>query len=223
MRVVVKFSSVCLSHTHTYTVAIVMIANDSEIYAGMTGIFTCVATGIPNPNITWWVDGAVLEMSDRVKIMTAEQVEENVTFVRSNLEICDIEAGDANLYTCVATVPDQNVNASFSLTVITIAPEITDPPVNFTVVVGTTVELGCQAVGAPPPSITWSVEVDGAVQELTNSSANIISTDEIELNTVRSILRVDTVSATASYTCTAVNTVGSASATAIITVQGMCI
>ena len=200
-----------------------MIANDSEIYAGMTGIFTCVATGIPNPNVTWWVDGAVLEMSDRVKIMTAEQVEENVTFVKSNLEICDIEAGDANLYTCVATVPDQNMNASFSLTVITIAPEITDPPVNLTVVVGTTIELGCQAVGAPPPSIIWSVEVDGAVQELTNSSANIISTDVmIELNTVRSILRVDA-SATASYNCTAVNTVGSASATAIITVQGMCI
>ena len=199
-----------------------MIANDSEIYAGMTGIFTCVATGLPNPNISWWVDGAVLEMSDRVKIMTAEQVEENVMFVRSNLVICDIEAGNANVYTCVATVPDRNVNASFSLTVISIAPEITDPPVNFTVVVGTTIELGCQAIGAPPPSIIWSVDVDGAVQELTNSSANIISTDVIELNTVRSILRVDA-SATASYNCTAVNTVGSASATAIITVQGMCI
>ena len=207
--------SVCLSHTHAHTVSIVMISNNTQLYAGGSGLFTCVATGTPDPYITWQVNGEDLLESDRIKVTVQFEESGGVTFVKSILEVCDAQTRDAAEYVCVAEVPRLNDTASFNLDVLTMAPTIEIPPADRTIVNGTVIGLECQATGAPRPSIVWTV--DGDVIE---SGVQMVSMSVI---TVYSTVFLGAVTASADYVCNATNDLGSDSATASVTVQCMCV
>lgn len=199
---------------------IVLISNNTEIDAGNTVLLMCVATGIPTPEISWLKNNALLITDERVFTMNETFDEENITFVRSVLEICDSEADDTATYTCVASVPQLTATASVNLTVNTAPAVITEPPENQTIVTGSDVALSCAAVGAPLPSIIWRTA--GGVDVVNDSSVTISTVVTVEGGAaiVRSTLSLTAVVADAGYICVASNGFLADIERAYITVQG---
>ena len=210
-----------------HTVDIVVISDNTEIYAGSTGIFTCVAEGIPSPYLHWKVNGEYLEENDRIKTSIWNETINNTLFITSLLEICNVDINDTAEYVCVASVPGQNDTASFYLTVLTMAPEIVVPPTDVTVVNGTDVQLTCQAEGAPRPVVTWSVGDSGSGSPVAKRSVGYgdiesgVTSTAIGETTVNSTLDLRPATVTKDYVCTADNYLGTDSATATVTVQCM--
>ena len=191
-----------------------LISNDTEIFAGTTAIFQCSATGIPDPTLSWIMNGEELNASERIKITMANETIDNVTFFKSYLEICDAELGDSGMYVCVAEVPGQFDTASFNLTVVTLPAMITIAPANVTIVNGTDVELECEGSGAPLPTVEWTRNG--------GSHGGVVNIAQVDAITVNSTLLLERVMVGADYTCSVSNDFGSDDATATITVQCMC-
>ena len=83
--------------------------------------FTCVATGRPRPNITWWrleSDGSVVQQvtnkENKTSITTVPLGEREVT---STLTILWVNASDGGMYSCVADNEASSTSASATLTV----------------------------------------------------------------------------------------------------------
>ena len=85
--------------------------------AGNTVTFVCVASGNPNPSISWNRGDSVLSNDSRVTIYEDLVTENAMTFVQSILELCSAEQADAGQYSCIAENTLGNDTASFMLTV----------------------------------------------------------------------------------------------------------
>ena len=85
------------------TAEIVIAPRNSTILEGNTVILTCVALGVPNPDVMWQKDGVDLTNSTRNNIYFDELEVGGVMFVQATLEICSVEVGDAGLYSCYAS------------------------------------------------------------------------------------------------------------------------
>ena len=185
----------------------------------------CVATGIPNPHISWLKDGEPsIEQEMHLQTMDVVFNERNVTFVKSVLEIQNAHSNDTGIYTCVASVPRLEATDSFNLTVITLSASIISPPINQTIIIASGVALTCTAIGIPPPSFTWRVFPPEVGEVMFSTSRTLISTQvsvEEGIPVVNSTLNVTSVAADTGYSCEAINDYGTDTATAYITVQGM--
>jgi len=182
----------------------------------------CVATGIPNPQISWLKNDTLLEEGEHIRIIDDFFEDENITFVKSVLEIRDAQSNDTSIYKCVASVPRLEATDSFNLTVITAPASITSPPINQTVIAGGDVVLSCTATGIPLPSLAWRM-LSPVSEEVSNTSSTVIFTWvslEEEVSMVTTTLHVVSVVADSEYSCEASNNYGSDSATAYITLQG---
>ena len=69
---------------------------------GDTASFTCQATGVPFPTISWYFNGALVNMSNTMKYTTSE-VTLNTTTINNTLTITSVESSDVGTYTCNAT------------------------------------------------------------------------------------------------------------------------
>ena len=204
------------------SVSVVSISNNTEIDAGTTGVFMCVAAGIPNPQISWLKNDTLLEEDEHIRIMDDLFEHENITFVKSVLEIRDVQSNDTSTYMCVASVPRLEAANSFNLTVISAPASITSPPINQTVIAGGDVVLSCAATGIPLPSLAWRM-LSPVGEEVTNTSSTLIFTWlslEEEVPVVTTTLHVVSLVADSEYSCEASNNYGSDTATAYITLQG---
>ena len=89
----------------------------TTVDAGSTITFVCVASGDPNPSISWNRGDTVLNNDSRVTIYEDLVTENGVTFLQSILELCSTEKADAGQYSCYADNTFGNDTASFVLTV----------------------------------------------------------------------------------------------------------
>ena len=62
--------------------------------------FSCQATGEPVPTITWYFDGAVINVSDTSQYNVSSST--NGTFITSLLTVLYTQSSDAGIYTCEA-------------------------------------------------------------------------------------------------------------------------
>ena len=84
---------------------------------GNTINFVCVASGDPNPSISWNRGDTILNNDSRVTTFEDLVTEDGVTFVQSILELCSAEEADAGQYSCFADNTFGSHTASFVLTV----------------------------------------------------------------------------------------------------------
>jgi len=80
----------------------------------MSITFTCQATGVPLPNITWYFNNTKLVFPNTKYEMNLTIV--NSTTVSSNLTVHDVASSDVGLYMCLASNGAGNANVSGVLT-----------------------------------------------------------------------------------------------------------
>ncbi|XP_053441958.1 palladin isoform X3 [Nycticebus coucang] len=128
---------------------------DLTIQEGKLCRMDCKVSGLPNPDLSWQLNGRPIRPDSTHKML----VRENGVH---SLIIEPVTAQDAGIYTCIAT--NRAGQNSFSLELVVAAKEVHKPPMfieklqNTGVADGYPVRLECYVSGVPPPQIFWKKE-----------------------------------------------------------------
>ncbi|XP_035390960.1 neural cell adhesion molecule 2 isoform X4 [Electrophorus electricus] len=115
-------------------------------------MFTCIASGSPDPELTWHRKGRQIETSEQYVLNTLEGG-------KSTLTVRNIRQGDGGPYTCRATNKAGSKESELLLKVF-VQPHITHLR-NVTAVEGSAAMISCTAEGEPLPEIFWRRATDG--------------------------------------------------------------
>ena len=186
--------------------------------------FRCIATGIPQPIITWSSDN-----DDVIEPSINKPMEDDNTTILSEILLVNIEMDDFVNYTCSAMNQFNTVNASAALInasmryyslykelfiivfCVAAIPIITVPPQDAVVLLGGNVMFTCTAIGVPAPIITWSNEVNGSINATSNVTMDTSTTSTLVLTNLTELYFNQ------SYTCTASNEHGMSDSSAVLT------
>ncbi|XP_061672486.1 hemicentin-1 [Syngnathoides biaculeatus] len=127
-------------------VAHVEPAEPVTVIKGSLVTLTCEARGVPPPTLTWMKDGQPLSLHRNLLLDGQE----------TRLQLPDVAASDAGLYSCVASNQAGSSTKSFNLTILE-PPKISkfSAPEELTIAVNKPLELECSAEGVPPPTLSW--------------------------------------------------------------------
>ncbi|KTG32167.1 hypothetical protein cypCar_00042062, partial [Cyprinus carpio] len=114
--------------------------------------FTCITSGSPDPQVTWYWKGHVIERSEQYVLNTLDGG-------KSTLTIKNIRQGDGGPYTCRASNKAGSSESQLFLKVF-VQPHITQLR-NVTAVEGSAAMISCTAEGEPLPEISWRRASDG--------------------------------------------------------------
>ena len=99
-------------------VSIVVSSGNIGIDPGQSVLLTCISRGLPLPSIMWTdPSGSVITRytNPRIKVFESTETRQGVTFVRSILQLCDINRMDSGEYTCIADNTFSNDTATISV------------------------------------------------------------------------------------------------------------
>ncbi|XP_041648005.1 hemicentin-1 [Cheilinus undulatus] len=156
--------------------------------------FSCDATGIPPPSLSWLKNGRPIENS--------ESLEMHIFSGGSKLQIARSQLSDSGTYTCVASNVEGKARKSYRLT-IQVPPSISgsEMPSEMGVLLNESVQLVCRVQGTPTPTIQWLK--DGEVIKNAENTGIRISPD----HSILTVTGAHT-SNSGKYTCVATNTAG---------------
>uniref|UniRef100_A0A671UGF0 Roundabout homolog 1-like n=1 Tax=Sparus aurata TaxID=8175 RepID=A0A671UGF0_SPAAU len=199
-------------HASTVPPAFAIRPRNQVVAVGRTVTFQCEATGNPQPAIFWQKEGSesLLFSSQPQQPFSRLSVSQ-----MGSLTITDVQRSDGGFYSCQALNIAGSVITKALLEVTDSGsdhppPVIRQGPVNQTVPVDSTVVLGCQTAGTPPPTVHW--KRDGAVVSPVDSRMSIANTGSLEI-------RYAKLGDTGFYTCVASSPNGEASWTAYLQVE----
>ncbi|XP_065551612.1 hemicentin-2 [Lathamus discolor] len=152
-------------------------------------VLSCEATGIPQPEVTWQKDGVGIAGGPGLKVLPNGQ-----------LHLLRASPGDAGTYLCVARNPSGTAAGRTRL-IVQVPPVIAAGPAELAVLEGLEVLLPCAARGVPDPRVSWSR--DGAPVWGWGGKATVLPSGDLLLRDVQE-------GDAGSYSCTAVNSAGSA-------------
>ncbi|XP_067461666.1 receptor-type tyrosine-protein phosphatase S-like isoform X2 [Thunnus thynnus] len=171
-----------------------------------TATMLCAASGIPDPEISWFKDFLPVDPSTS---------QGRIKQLRSGaLQIENSEETDQGKYECVAT-NSQGVRYSSPAnlyvrgatdTLRRVPPRFSISPSNHEIMPGGSVNITCVAVGSPMPYVKWML----GNEDLTPEDEMPIGRNVLELNGVRE---------SANYTCVAMSSLGIIEATAQVLVK----
>ncbi|XP_055007692.1 receptor-type tyrosine-protein phosphatase S-like [Boleophthalmus pectinirostris] len=173
-----------------------------------TATMLCAASGIPDPEISWFKDFLPVDTStNQVRIKQ----------LRSGaLQIDNSEETDQGKYECVAT-NSQGVRYSSPAnlyvrgatdTLRRVPPRFSILPSNHEIMPHGSVNITCVAVGSPMPYVKWML----GSEDLTPEDEMPVGRNVLELNGVRE---------SANYTCVAMSSLGIIEATAQVLVKSL--
>ncbi|RXN18375.1 hemicentin-2 isoform X1 [Labeo rohita] len=122
------------------------LESESEVMTSLVGsslILRCEASGIPEPEVTWYRNGLQLAAGNGLRIE------------RQQLEIVGVQVADGGVYTCKVSNIAGQVDRTFRVTVH--VPPVMEGPLHETLTqnMGSHITLICEASGVPVPSIAW--------------------------------------------------------------------
>ncbi|XP_023267344.1 receptor-type tyrosine-protein phosphatase S-like isoform X11 [Seriola lalandi dorsalis] len=170
-----------------------------------TATMLCAASGIPDPEISWFKDFLPVDPSTS---------QGRIKQLRSGaLQIENSEETDQGKYECVAT-NSQGVRYSSPANLYVrelrevrrVPPRFSILPSNHEIMPGGSVNITCVAVGSPMPYVKWML----GSEDLTPEDEMPIGRNVLELNGVRE---------SANYTCVAMSSLGIIEATAQVLVK----
>lgn len=192
----------------------------------------CSSFAVPLPNITWLMNGSVLDLSMSVQVSSTIEGQFN-TF--SELTLSQLSFNNTGSYSCMATNELASVQSSTSSSALiivnskyclcyygivmfilsdTLVPVvILESPVDSVVNETDTVMYSCVAKGLPTPTIIWSTPLQSNLASINDPT--IIVSESVdrqppEASTVESRLQFTSImdSDATSYTCSASNVPG---------------
>ncbi|XP_065810014.1 receptor-type tyrosine-protein phosphatase S-like isoform X4 [Labrus bergylta] len=166
-----------------------------------TATMLCAASGIPDPEISWFKDFLPVDPSSS---------QGRIKQLRSGaLQIENSEETDQGKYECVAT-NSQGVRysspANLYVRVRRVPPRFSISPSNHEIMPGGSVNITCVAVGSPMPYVKWML-----------GSEDLTPEDEMPIG--RNVLELKGVRESANYTCMAMSSLGIIEATAQVLVK----
>ncbi|XP_034146356.1 receptor-type tyrosine-protein phosphatase S isoform X3 [Esox lucius] len=168
-----------------------------------TATMLCAASGIPDPEISWFKD--FLPVEPRASQGRIKQLRSAV----GALQIENSEETDQGKYECVAT-NSQGVRysspANLYVRVRRVPPRFSILPSNHEIMPGGSVNITCVAVGSPMPYVKWML----GSEDLTPEDDMPVGRNVLELNGVRE---------SANYTCVAMSSLGIIESTAQVSVK----
>ncbi|XP_071316928.1 roundabout homolog 1-like isoform X1 [Trachinotus anak] len=180
--------------------------------AGRTVTFQCEATGNPQPAIFWQREGSE---SLLFSYQPPQPYSRLSVSQMGSLTITDVQHSDGGFYSCQALNIAGSVITKALLEVTDSGsdhppPVIRQGPINQTVPVDSTVVLGCQTAGSPPPTVHW--KKDGVPVSPVDSRVSLTDTGSLEI-------RYTKLGDTGFYNCVASSSNGEASWTAYLQVE----
>ncbi|XP_071332274.1 neural cell adhesion molecule L1.2 isoform X2 [Trachinotus anak] len=164
--------------THIYTVIVEAAPYwikepVSQLYApGETVRLDCQADGIPNPTISWTINGIPLSATDKDPRRTLT--------TSGSLILNDVNFGDTAIYQCRASNRHGTILTNTNVYVIELPPQILTEDRNiYTFTEGQKALLECETFGSPKPKVIWesgstsSLLADPRVNLLTNGGLEI--------------------------------------------------
>ncbi|CAH0555093.1 unnamed protein product [Brassicogethes aeneus] len=158
----------------------------------------CNVLGNPKPTIHWYKNAIPVNFT-----------EERYTLEEDNsLVLKKILINDSGMYQCFAKNEAGESSLSTWLKVKTATPLMEVEPKNMTVLDGKDATLGCRAIGAPLPNVTW---IYNGVNIKTTSRVQILETGDLLVADVK-------ITDAGQYTCRRFNEAGEVKGTAYLTV-----
>ncbi|XP_059614618.1 peroxidasin isoform X2 [Phlebotomus argentipes] len=162
-------------------------------------VMHCRATGDPEPNVIWSLNGSPLQLSQRHHVLS-----------NGSLAIEPSSSADSGTYKCDVSNKYETISASAEI-MVDVIPRFVVTPENHTARVGEEVVLNCEAEGNPSPTISWEHE-DGQ---------QIVFTGRIYLTGNQLHIRDAKESDSGLYICVAENTVGSSETVASVEIHSI--
>uniref|UniRef100_A0A7N6A6U8 Roundabout, axon guidance receptor, homolog 1 (Drosophila) n=1 Tax=Anabas testudineus TaxID=64144 RepID=A0A7N6A6U8_ANATE len=178
------------------------------VTVGRTVTFQCEATGNPQPAIFWQKEGSE---SLLFSYQPPQPFNRLSVSQMGSLTITDVKRSDGGFYSCQALNIAGSVITKALLEVKDYHPPvIRQGPLNHTVPVDSTVVLGCQTAGSPPPTVHW--KKDGVLVSPVDSRMSLSNTGSLQI-------RYAKLGDTGLYTCVASGPNGEATWTAFLQVE----
>ncbi|XP_077862227.1 protein sidekick-2-like, partial [Saccoglossus kowalevskii] len=159
----------------------------------------CKASGVPEPMYKWYQNGIDVSTLGNNRF---------IVLSTGSLQITSLHAEDQAMFQCFASNVVADISVSTWLQVERLAPNITNPPNDTSVLAGSTARLHCGYSGSPAPDVIWKKDDTVVV----SSTINVMSNGDLIISTAK-------VADSGLYTCTVVNNVASVTASATLTVQ----
>ncbi|KAJ8356844.1 hypothetical protein SKAU_G00196380 [Synaphobranchus kaupii] len=168
-----------------------------------TATMLCVASGNPDPEITWFKDFLPIDPSasnGRIKQLRS-----------GALQVENAEETDQGKYECVASNVEgvrYSAPANLYVRVRRVPPRFSIMPTNHEIMPGGSINITCVAVGSPMPYVKWMLNAEDL-------------TPEDEMPVGRNVLELSGVHESANYTCVAISSLGIIEAVAQIIVKSL--
>ncbi|XP_026228271.1 roundabout homolog 1-like isoform X2 [Anabas testudineus] len=199
-------------HVNTVPPAFAIHPRNQVVTVGRTVTFQCEATGNPQPAIFWQKEGSE---SLLFSYQPPQPFNRLSVSQMGSLTITDVKRSDGGFYSCQALNIAGSVITKALLEVKDLTgsdhpPVIRQGPLNHTVPVDSTVVLGCQTAGSPPPTVHW--KKDGVLVSPVDSRMSLSNTGSLQI-------RYAKLGDTGLYTCVASGPNGEATWTAFLQVE----
>ncbi|XP_019594533.2 myosin light chain kinase, smooth muscle isoform X2 [Rhinolophus sinicus] len=178
-----------------------------EVREDQTVKFRCEVSGIPKPQVTWFLEGAPMRRQEG----TIEIYEDGGSHY---LCLLRARARDSGNYSCTASNVRGQVSCGWTLlvkrlAVVEVAPSFSSVLRDCTIIEGQDFVLQCSVRGTPVPQITWLLNEQPIQYAHSTCEAGVA-----ELHIQDALPEDD-----GTYTCVAENTLGRASCSARVTVH----
>ncbi|KAM8770634.1 myosin light chain kinase, smooth muscle isoform 2-T2 [Rhynchonycteris naso] len=179
-----------------------------EVHEGQTVKFRCEVSGIPKPQVTWFLEGAPVRKQEGTTEIYEDGGSHGLCLLRAR-------ARDSGNYSCTASNVRGQASCDWTLLVkrlamVEVAPLFSSVLKDCTVVEGQDFVLQCSVQGNPVPRVTWLLN-----EQLIRYAHSTWEAGVAELHIQDALPEDDGI-----YTCLAENPLGQVSCSAKVTVHG---
>ena len=200
-----------------------VVPSDVVVIEKNEAIMNCSGTGNPSPTIEWLAQkgGEEIVIANSKKDSLDSALEISADVISFSLAIKNISKTDFGMYTCRLMNEEGQVNISAYLEVL-FAPFFIVQPQATTIREGEELKLVCTVSGNPQPSISWTSPTNTTYTYDPDSNTGSLSSEKNIVVLENGLLNIKKVTREHNgvFTCSAQNTVGSASVSVTISISG---